>query len=384
MKRARVAEPTPQSASALKRAPQPARAPERPRTAAGTLQRALGNRGVERLASAAGIQRKCNCGGRCPSCRAQEEMARQGVQRQAAGPQAPPASPAEAAIREVVSNPGEGRPLEPAVKEEMEKRFKADFGAVRVHDDARADRLCRALNARAFTRGTHVYFAAGQYRPATPEGKKLLAHELTHVVQQRNSATVQRMAVGAQGDAFEREADRAADDVAGGRTARVSGRTAAGLIQRQACAHDGDTPPNCAAWITLGTRGESIRGDALRQLVQANAGGTVVTQVWTYENAIKGGSDGGYVDVASVVLRQVPDPDGGAAPAFDVRIQVGELKSANTSPLFGPPGGCARATGEAREYVRNYNDHVEDIKQASQDSAGGARGRRRPTDRGWR
>ena len=62
-------------------------------------------------------------------------MRRQGVQRQAASAQAPPASPAEAAIREVVSNPGEGRPLDPAVKGEMEKRFSTDFDGVRVHDD---------------------------------------------------------------------------------------------------------------------------------------------------------------------------------------------------------------------------------------------------------
>ncbi len=79
---------------------------------------------------------------------------------------------------------GRGAPLEPAVREFMESRFGADFSAVRIHRDSEADRLSRQIGARAFTHGTDIYFAAGHYAPERDEGRRLLAHELTHVVQQ--------------------------------------------------------------------------------------------------------------------------------------------------------------------------------------------------------
>jgi len=66
----------------------------------------------------------------------------------------------------------------------MEPRFGRDFGRVRVHDDARADASARALGARAFTVGESIVFGAGEHAPATAAGQRLLAHELTHVVQQ--------------------------------------------------------------------------------------------------------------------------------------------------------------------------------------------------------
>jgi Domain of unknown function (DUF4157) len=78
----------------------------------------------------------------------------------------------------------QGRPLEPAVRAEMETRFGYEFGRVRVHTDAAAAESARALGARAYTVGRDVAFAAGRYEPHMSEGQRLLAHELTHVVQQ--------------------------------------------------------------------------------------------------------------------------------------------------------------------------------------------------------
>lgn len=77
-----------------------------------------------------------------------------------------------------------GTALPAPVLGQMEVRFGRQFGAVRVHDDARADELSRSVGALAVTTGRDVFFAAGQYRPETPAGQRLLAHELTHVVQQ--------------------------------------------------------------------------------------------------------------------------------------------------------------------------------------------------------
>jgi hypothetical protein len=66
----------------------------------------------------------------------------------------------------------------------MESSFGADFSGVRVHADAQSDTLNQSLNARAFTTGQDVFFRQGAYSPGSSGGRELLAHELTHVVQQ--------------------------------------------------------------------------------------------------------------------------------------------------------------------------------------------------------
>ncbi|WP_436926287.1 eCIS core domain-containing protein [Halosimplex amylolyticum] len=82
-----------------------------------------------------------------------------------------------------------GRPLPESARSFFEPRFGDDFGDVRVHTGPRADELARSVRATAFTVGSDVVFASGQYRPETDDGKRLLAHELTHVVQQRRTQT---------------------------------------------------------------------------------------------------------------------------------------------------------------------------------------------------
>lgn len=81
-----------------------------------------------------------------------------------------------------------GRPLPDPVREPMEQALGVDFSGVRVHTDAGAARRSDDLQARAFTKDTDLYFAPGEYAPHTPRGQMLLAHELTHVVQQTGGA----------------------------------------------------------------------------------------------------------------------------------------------------------------------------------------------------
>ncbi|HEY4112027.1 MAG TPA: DUF4157 domain-containing protein [Puia sp.] len=81
---------------------------------------------------------------------------------------------------------GKGSSLPPTVLTEMNHAFGMDFCHVRVHYDAASAALCKELNAAAFTHGQDIYFGEGMYNPHSEEGKKLLAHELTHVVQQAN------------------------------------------------------------------------------------------------------------------------------------------------------------------------------------------------------
>ena len=85
---------------------------------------------------------------------------------------------------------GPGRPLEPGLRKDMEQRFGYDFSRVRVHSGSEAVNGARAVLARAYTFGNEIAFARGEYAPATAEGKRLLAHELVHVVQQTSGQEV--------------------------------------------------------------------------------------------------------------------------------------------------------------------------------------------------
>ncbi|KAA9396515.1 DUF4157 domain-containing protein [Haloarcula sp. CBA1130] len=133
---------------------------------------------------ASGVQRMCaRCFTRpvagtslsCPECA-------KALQRKADGSTGAGAEPAVA--DELAAARGRGQPLPGGVRSFFESRFDRDFGDVRVHTGSDADRLAQSLNAKAFTTGSDVFFAGGEYRPRTAAGQRLLAHELTHVVQQ--------------------------------------------------------------------------------------------------------------------------------------------------------------------------------------------------------
>jgi hypothetical protein len=90
----------------------------------------------------------------------------------------------------LAARPGSGRPLPVEVRSFMEPRFRTDFSGVRVHTDSEAAQMTRKLSAQAFTHGSDVYFGASRYDPGTTAGKRLLAHELTHVVQQTQDVSL--------------------------------------------------------------------------------------------------------------------------------------------------------------------------------------------------
>jgi hypothetical protein len=83
-----------------------------------------------------------------------------------------------------------GRGLDGPIRASMEHSFGVDFGAVRIHHDSQATQLNRKIQARAFTTGSDVFFSAGEYNPGSADGQQLLAHELTHVVQQGGAREV--------------------------------------------------------------------------------------------------------------------------------------------------------------------------------------------------
>jgi peptidoglycan hydrolase-like protein with peptidoglycan-binding domain len=160
------------------------------------------------------LQRKCACGGtpgpsgECAECRKK----RLALQRRATHRAEPSAVPP--IVHGVLRSPGQ--PLDPTTRSFMEPRFGHDFGRVRIHTDARAVKSARAVNALAYTVGSDVVFGAGRYAPGTVAGRRLLAHELAHAVQQRGTENGAK--VGPIGDRYEQEADRVAQQVMGGST----------------------------------------------------------------------------------------------------------------------------------------------------------------------
>ena len=111
---------------------------------------------------------------------------------------------------------GHGRALDAPVRERVGEALDDPLTDVRVHADERADALARSVSARAFTTGTDIFFAHGEYRPRTTSGDALLAHELTHVVQQRGSPATGPLTVTDSGGALEAEAEATARELADG------------------------------------------------------------------------------------------------------------------------------------------------------------------------
>jgi ribosomal protein L12E/L44/L45/RPP1/RPP2 len=131
-----------------------------------------------------------------------------------------------------------GSPMEPTIRADMESRLGHDFGGVRIHTDAAAHDSAKSVNAQAYTVGSDIVFQQGKYDPGSQSGQHVLAHELTHVVQQRSGPVDGTDAGGGvkvsdPSDRFEREAVANADRV------MASAPAAAPDVQRSA---DGAVP----------------------------------------------------------------------------------------------------------------------------------------------
>ena len=175
------------------------------------------------------LQRKCACGtptssltGSCPECQrkkkiqtkltigASNDPLEQEADRVADQVLATPANPATSnvppriqrhtgqasgdavtaappSVDQVLASPG--KPLDVALQRDMNQRFKHDFARVRIHSDAAAQQSAREVHAHAYTTGHNIVFGANQFSPTTHAGRRLLAHELTHVVQQSGVST---------------------------------------------------------------------------------------------------------------------------------------------------------------------------------------------------
>ena len=139
-------------------------------------------------------------------------------------------------VTDVVGSGG-GQPLDKPVRQVMESSLGHDFGDVRVHTDGRASDSAKSVQAQAYTVGNDIVFQSGNYDPGSSSGQRMLAHELTHVVQQRSGPVDGTPAPGGikvsdPSDPFERAAEASADRVVSG--ASVATDSSAGAVQRQA------------------------------------------------------------------------------------------------------------------------------------------------------
>jgi LysM repeat protein len=133
---------------------------------------------------------------KCAACAAEEDVQRKPLPSFIQKKEAEGGAPAGDAVSEQInSSRGSGEKMTSSTLGFMENRFGADFSGVRIHQGNDAAQLSDTLNAQAFTVGSDIYFNSGKYAPETSEGKHLLAHELTHVLQQGNGALLQRAPV---------------------------------------------------------------------------------------------------------------------------------------------------------------------------------------------
>lgn len=132
-------------------------------------------------------QRACACGGECPRCRTNRpSQTQERLQTKHCRASDPGQISTPPIVHEVLATLGQ--PLDSVTRNFVEPRFGHDFGQVRVHTDTKAAESARAVGALAYTVGRDVVFGAGQYAPGTMEGRRILAHELTHVIQQNSRA----------------------------------------------------------------------------------------------------------------------------------------------------------------------------------------------------
>lgn len=159
---------------------------------------------------------------KCDDCRKKRELIQRSPSGRAFSGDIPPV------VNEVVSSPG--HPLEHKTRAFMEQKLGHDFGKVRVHTDGKAAESAAGINALAYTAGTHIVFGAGHFSPGTMDGRKLLAHELAHVVQQSRGGPAPPLD---PDSVHEYGANRVAEAITGGgEVPDISGSTGIGIARQ--------------------------------------------------------------------------------------------------------------------------------------------------------
>lgn len=213
-----------------------------------------------------------------------------------------------------------GEALSAETRAFFEPRFGHDFGRVRVHRDSTAAASAQEVAAHAYTVGRHLVFAHGRYEPSSAGGRALLAHELAHVVQQRQAPEYQpeeMLEVGASGDGFERDAHGAANRVLTGQPALVAGVVQRQRLQRFFVTEEAAGGCGVCYGAVYGGLGPAEAGNAAHAIVQlaflAHLPRGRVELPFSSP-----GDDNGRLDLAIVTQEN----------GIPTRVQIGEIKPA--------------------------------------------------------
>jgi hypothetical protein len=202
----------------------------------GTLSERLPHSGFTPSSSRV-LQGQCACG-ECGDCAKKESPLHRNATNDNEASLVPPI------VHEVLRS--SGRPLDDATRAFMEPRFGHDFSHVRVHTDVKAAESAKAVNALAYTVGNNIVFDETQYGAKTKSGRLLIAHELSHTLQQKGDVTGTATTVSDPGGAAEREADNLADQIITGSTVQLSTSVSArqGILFRIPIPARGSGPPS--------------------------------------------------------------------------------------------------------------------------------------------
>lgn len=274
---------------------------------------------------------------------------------------------APGALQQALAAPSGGVALDPAARAALEPHLGHNFADVRVHADAEADRLSRAVNAVAFTSGQDIYFRSGAYAPDRPEGLHLLAHEAAHTLQQAAGPVAGEpgpdgVRVSDPGDPFEQAADRS---VAGGTASTLSPSAQSGpqiAVQRflgfPGVGDDSSSPLDLGGALSGGISGLGSAAGGLVSGVGSLLGGAAAGQGSALGGALSdaGSGAGGMIsgfgsmvgsEVSGVgaLLGSGASTIGGMLGLGDVGSAVGGAVSGGASTLGSDIAGLAGAVG---------------------------------------
>ncbi len=201
------------------------------------------------------LQRQCACGqhtmgGECEECKDKQGLLQRKPANENAVGEIPPI------VHEVLRSPGQSLDVE--TRAFMEPHFGHDFSQVWLHTDAKAAESARAVDAMAYTVGHDIVFGAGQYELGTSEGKKLLAHELTHVMQQSASTanSIGKLELGTMDNSLENEAEQTSVRAFENSVPFGAGSTNRAIVQRQSI--PGLTGPSLPLFSPVNLPAETI------------------------------------------------------------------------------------------------------------------------------
>jgi hypothetical protein len=247
----------------------------------------------------------------------------------------------------------------------MEPRFGYDFGQVRIHAGTQAAEAARSVNALAFTVGSHIAFSAGRFSPESTAGRQLLAHELVHVVQQRNNGRVGgALKLGRAEDVAEREADDFSSRVSSeGVAPRLSVAQESSILRRAPEPNPGTAPAAPAAPSPAPEQGQEQEPPTPGCIPAAGLPNTSCSPYWANawwlplayaNNATCACQETPNTPTAKCVRKKLQDRLA-ATPSL-VKVAAAALKPLEVDPLTYP---AYQASIQALLTPRIYDDHVD-------------------------